>query len=216
MRLIGLNGFKGSGKDTTFLSIAKQVNGYRRVGFADKLKIMACKALGYTEMTDVECIQAMDVFKASGWLQVTIPTGQELPASMAGAGWHTRELSGRQYLQHFGNQARKVFGDTFWIDQVLPDPQRYHDEDKSDRLYELLMHRYPDVDVLVVTDVRYPNEAERVQDFGGEVWNIVRPEAKSDGHDSEQPLPSHLIDRVVLNTGDLDQLDEHVRLALAQ
>lgn len=105
-------------------------------------------------------------------------------------------LSGRQYLQNLGNEARTVFGENFWVDQVLP--------------------REPlnDTSTLVISDVRYPNEAERIRALGGVVWEVVRPGVDSDGHVSEQPLPRELISYQINNNSSLAQLADHVEAAL--
>src|SRR5436190_6398310 len=104
MRLIGLNGFKRSGKDTTFSFIEVEVGkdgglAVRR-GFADKLKVMGALALGI-EGTDRELIAIMDEFKEVGIIFWEYETLTFL---------HTGEVSGRQYLQNFGSRARRVFG----------------------------------------------------------------------------------------------------------
>lgn len=200
MRLIGLNGFKESGKDTTFelmreLESRLQLGHVTRAGFADKLKLMAAKALGFTTASDDECIALMNDFKEDGWIRVHLSNG------------NTTSLTGREYLQWFGGEARGVFGETFWIDQVLPTPT-YLDYGQA------LEGKYPRTDILVITDVRYHNEAERVKQLGGEIWEIVKPDLQSDGHASEQPLPRELIDVMLLNDGTIDDLRQTVASAL--
>jgi hypothetical protein len=202
VRLIGINGFKTSGKDTTFRIVEDLLEDQivERRAFADKLKIMAAKALGYEGSSNADLIALMDEFKENGWISV-------------GAGVYAdKRITGREYLQLFGAHARDVFGDTFWIDQVLPDPAVLEGWDPP------IVHverAYPKVDVLCVTDVRYPNEAERVKRLGGEVWRIERPGLESDGHSSETPLPAPLSDITIRNDGDLDDLRDKVREALA-
>ena len=78
------------------------------------------------------------------------------------------------------------------------------------------MHdKYPDVDVLCVTDVRYPNEADRVHQLGGEVWQIVRPGLESDGHSSEIPLPAEKVDLSIFNGFEIETLYSTVEEVLA-
>lgn len=63
---------------------------------------------------------------------------------------------------------------------------------------------------IVLSDVRFENEADWVRRIGGTVWNINRPRAGLFGdsarHVSEQSLPIHEADLILHNTGDLDQL----------
>jgi len=215
MNLIGINGFKRSGKGAT-ADIVKKLHGgnVQFAGFADKLKILAAKTLGYTDCSDSECVALMDEAKEC-WVIDIVRMGSEdfMPYSPGRLNTEATTvtavggLTGRQYLQNLGNEAREVFGDTFWIDMVLP-PVAYEGwEDTNDRI---LAMRYPDVDVLCITDLRYPNEAERIKALGGEVWEVIRPGLVSDGHASELPLPRELVDYVITNDGTLDDLEAQV------
>jgi hypothetical protein len=209
MRLIGINGFKTSGKDSTFLSVAQaqpQLN-VQRVGFADKLKIIAAQAIGF-DMSDENLISCMDECKESWRFAIHQDGNDKRYGSDV-------TFTGRQYLQWFGGQARVVFGDTFWIDQVLPTPA----VDKFDGLAEqdnilALRERYSGVDILCVTDVRYENEAQRIKDLGGEIWVVKRPGVESDGHGSETPLPDELIDNYISNSHGLGWLQSEVEEVL--
>lgn len=211
MRLIGINGFMGSGKDTTFGFIQECHLSAQRTAFADKLKIMGAMAIGF-EGSPEELVAKMNDCKENWTFNVW--TGDH-PSNAVGRS--VTQFTGRQYLQWLGGNARKVFGDTFWIDQVLP-PKRYHYGPEKigglTRRFDMLEERYPNTDLVVVTDVRYANEAERVRELGGEVWEILRPGSTSDGHSSEIPLPRELVDRVIHNGGDLSQLSAKVKEAL--
>lgn len=204
MKLIGLAGFKTSGKDSTYQFIdAVYAGTVQRVAFADKLKIMAARALGL-EDDDAELITLMDAFKENGdLLALAYAPSQSIPIH-----FHQR-ISGRQYLQNFGQRAREVFGDDFWVDQILPKPST-----KLGLNSHNLAFRYPHADVLCVTDCRYPNEAKRIKELGGVVWEVQRPGLESDGHSSERPLPRSLVDHVVRNTGTLEDLRVEAKNAL--
>ncbi len=198
MKIVGINGFKRSGKGEVAASLSRQHPGFvYEVGFADKLKMLAALALGQRGGPR-DLIASMDSFKENGELWCV-----DLDAEL---GWR-RQVTGRQYLQNLGNEGRKLFGENFWIDMVLPfNPA-------TDReIY--CPDVYPDVDVLAITDLRYANEAQRIKDLGGVVWEVVRPDATSDGHASEQPLPRELVDEVIVNDGTLDHLDSQVMIAM--
>lgn len=165
---------------------------------------MAARALGFVDLSPRECIALMDEYKEDAWIQ----------AWLAGA-LHT-DLTGREYLQHFGNEARLLFGDSFWVDQVLPRPATHPSREfREDENQFALAGMYPDVDVVTITDLRYPNEAQRVLNLGGEVWEIERPGLESDGHASEQPLPRELVTRTLPNVGTLADLGREVQAAWA-
>ena len=67
----------------------------------------------------------------------------------------------------------------------------------------------------IITDVRFPNEAETIKKHGGIIVEIVRPGIESNGienHASEQRLDLSLIDRQVINNNDLDNLNNEMIL----
>lgn len=236
MRLIGINGFKRSGKDTTFQLIQSWAEAQglaaERAAFADKLKVMAAMALGL-EGSHAELVALMDEAKESWEFSVSRMVEDhvtETAPSRLSPGRTIRmpvtTFTGRSYLQWFGEHARTVFGDDFWVDQVLPAPQPFDpghvDIDDVAALAGAvanvnrakLHNRYPGADIVCITDVRYPNEAARVLDLGGEVWEILRPGLESDGHSSEQRLPHRLVTRTIVNSGSINYLGEKVRAQL--
>ena len=212
MNIIGINGFKRSGKGEVHLAIERlrpDLN-VKGVGFADKLKVLAAKTLGFGELSDAECIALMDEAKQDWAIGAYDIAGeQRLGDGHAG-------MSGRAYLQNLGNEARNVFGDTFWVDQVLMNPAAIseHDWSENDNVSEYVAEQYPGVDILCITDVRYSNEAERIRACGGVVWEVIRQGVESDGHASEQRLPLNLIDWHIYNDGNLAGLEAKVRHAL--
>ncbi len=61
----------------------------------------------------------------------------------------------------------------------------------------------------IITDVRFPNEAETIIKNGGIIVEVIRPNTESNGiqnHASEQRLPMNLISYQVRNDRDLDNL----------
>lgn len=67
--------------------------------------------------------------------------------------------------------------------------------------------------MVVVTDVRFPNEAELIESMGGTVVRISRLEADTvvDPHSSEVVMDSYPFRHVIRNTGTLDELRQAVR-----
>lgn len=60
---------------------------------------------------------------------------------------------------------------------------------------------------LVVTDVRFPNEADEIRRLGGRLVRIIRPGQEStDAHESETALDGYEADLDVLNVGDAEAL----------
>lgn len=174
--LIGLHGRKQAGKDTTCARIAHVMAGVldvERVSFADRLYRSAAAALGVTVEQLQEWKTDPDVTIAVvGYGYVGVTRPQR---SLA-------ELSAREYLQRYGTEAhRDVFGPDFWVEQVPLDHDRR---------------------IVVVTDVRFENEARAVRRAGGFVVHVVGPrsvENAGDGHASEKPLPPELVDDTLPN-----------------
>jgi hypothetical protein len=212
MKLIGINGFKTSGKDTTYLLLRQLFTGedaserVERRAFADSLKIMAARALGF-EGSDDHLIGMMNDLKEGGDVTTQFRKGEAQDG-------RPYTISGREYLQLFGEKARTTFGDTFWVDQVVP-----LDGWAFSAVWETEGRRGPNIGLPAlgcITDVRYENEAARVKQMGGVVWEIVRPGLESDGHSSEVPLPRRLIDTVIINDGTIEELDDKVREAVSE
>ena len=102
--------------------------------------------------------------------------------------------SRREALQTIGDVMRDMFHDGIWIDSFVNEAIRH--------------------DKVVVTDLRYQNEAEALIKYGAMVVRLVRPGAGLSGsaasHISEQPLPDHLVHAEVVNDSTIDSLREKV------
>lgn len=196
MRIIGLHGKAQSGKDTTFEFIQDWANSQdllaERDAFADRLKISAARALGF-QGPNYECIHFCNDLKYAAtidikWNQEALDASPSVTDSWSG--W---SLSGREFLQLYGTEAhREVFDPDFWISQVI-------DIDRGI------------LDLLVITDVRFPNEAEAIKAEGGQIWHILRDGAGAGDHASEQALDPDLIDCFIHNDGTLEELEDTVR-----
>ena len=71
---------------------------------------------------------------------------------------------------------------------------------------------------VVITDVRFDNEAQAIADAGGEVWRIVRPgwrclAGDAATHSSEAGVAERLIARTIDNSGTLDDLRSQLHAA---
>lgn len=180
-RLIGLAGLSRSGKDTAY-EIIKRDNpdlSVARMAFADKIKEYASGVLDIPR-------ERYDEFKLGGHVQVT--TGPK-PSDVT-------VVSGREFLQNLGHLGREHFGEDFWVNQILPSPdlaEGWGGIDPRDEKYAS--------DILVVTDVRYTNEAVRIRMLGGEVWRIERDTSTSDGHPSEEGIGDEYISAIIRNNG---------------
>ena len=63
---------------------------------------------------------------------------------------------------------------------------------------------------IVISDLRYPDEADMVRQLGGTVWHIVRAAPPVAAHCSEAGITPQPGDRTLDNTGTLDQLETSI------
>lgn len=186
--LIGLHGAGGSGKDTVADYLVKQY-GFKRVAFADKLKELALElnpyfATLYSDLKSLVEDNGWDIAKESSYRM------------LQGAPW---EYPVREYLQTLGVSMREVFGPDFWVDQVSEDVDGHWLEDYAN---------------VVITDVRFPNELQFINESLGQTWVITGRQRQSvigSSHASEQRLEG--ITLGISNTGGFDWLYEQVDYA---
>jgi hypothetical protein len=105
----------------------------------------------------------------------------------------------RILLQWWGTEYRRHVDPDYWVK----------------RLEETITSADPE-DKFVITDLRFPNEAEMVKRLGGEVWKIVGREAENPGVDNHLSERIELIkaDRTIPNSGTLEQLAEFIDVLL--
>jgi hypothetical protein len=109
-------------------------------------------------------------------------------------GWDTakRNPEVRRLLQVLGTDfGRKMLGDDVWINIAL---SGIKSEDK-----------------IVISDVRYPNEAEAIKKLSGSLWRINRHNHSAvNGHTSEHAMDNYMFNHVIYNDGTLDDLSDEV------
>ena len=181
--LIGLNGLKGSGKDTVGQYLVERY-GYVRLSFADALKRSAAT------LFDIPA-EAWDELKNDPEATITLDcsTGQET-------------VTARQFLQRYGTEAhRDVFGEDFWVDALfrsIPTPRVVRGRRKFDQKY-------------VITDARFENELIAIRARGGVIIRINRPDVEEgDTHRSEEAPNEAFVNLTLDNTGTIEQLYDAV------
>lgn len=195
--IIGLTGKRLSGKDTAGKYLVEN-HGFERIAFADKLKE------GVAALFDITASQVNDmktennVFVAIGYKNRPIHPETEQPSAM----WSPSvEYTWIEFLQRFGTEmGRKVWGWDFWVDMALPPHQNTRRN-------------------IVVTDVRFENEAKRIVDLGGVIIRLTRPlvDERHDGHESEFGIPDGLVTYEIFNDvlgdlyTDLEEILEDIR-----
>ncbi len=123
-------------------------------------------------------------------LNPILEDGHRLNEVVQSVGWEKAKARSevRRLLQVFGTEVgRKMFGEGFWVN--------------------LAFANVGSSMKVVFTDVRFPNEADFIKEFYGEVWRIERPGVHAvNNHPSESAMDGYTFDRVIRNDGDLEAL----------
>jgi hypothetical protein len=117
------------------------------------------------------------------------------------AGWdELKEASEdvRGLLQRMGTEVgREMISQTIWVDLAMKEAAKH--------------------DLVVITDVRFPNEAEAIKAQGGVLWRIQRPYVgPANTHPSETALDGYEFDAIVENNGFVEDLHEKIDKLLGQ
>lgn len=169
--LVGLIGKKRVGKDT-FAAVLVEEFGFARVAFADPLKEMA---LTIDPVIDVAYApeRLTSMVERLGWEDAK--------------DWHDDV---RRFLQRLGDGVRQ-FDPEFWVRAGMTSARdiRMGDAWIAGQGGELVGEVGKPV---VITDVRYPNEADAIREAGGTLVRIVRPGVDDgDTHASETALDGY-------------------------
>jgi thymidylate kinase len=187
MLVIGVSGTKRSGKNT-FADYIKehleeQGKSVKIGSWAELLKKSAYESLGFAKTLEVSIYELWaDAFKQGHKIQIVNSLGETI-----------HSISGREFLQRYGTEGhREVFGDNFWINQFWE------------------ANEFNGVDVLIITDCRYDNEAENVLGRDGVIVKIDNPntDSEEDTHASEQGINEKFIEYRISNNSSLEDFKE--------
>ena len=189
MKLIGLTGAAGAGKDTIAEIISSATSSAGRIAFADLLKAECANAWGI----DVRVFNERTV-KETSLEQLALRRCSV--AAFCNYAWELASLQSlkpRTVMQRWGDFRRGCDPDYF-----LGAVQRAHD----------VLSASPDrPEVLIVTDVRFPNEAALIDRLGGSLWRVRRTTVVPIGsHDSEWFTRHLRVDHEIRNDGTIDEL----------
>ncbi|MEU1254794.1 hypothetical protein ABZ445_16090 [Streptomyces chartreusis] len=179
---IGIIGRARAGKDTAGKFFVDG-HGYRRVGFADALKDVALKLDPIVDLSpyDVDGFQAAEV--------------RRLADLVRWSGWEVAKETPevRRILQELGAAMRAV-DEEVWLRAALTKAHEANDAGVP----------------VVITDVRYRNEAASLVRAGFKLLHINRPGIPQLDHESERDLGPEDARYLVQNDGDLAHLGEQL------
>lgn len=104
-------------------------------------------------------------------------------------GWDEAKKSDsvRRTLQNTGIAARNIFGADFWVHQAMK------------KITTLKV---------VITDVRFKNEADLIKANGGQIWRVRRLGVSAvNSHVSETQMDDYAVDQIFLNNGTKEDLE---------
>ena len=199
--IIGLTGRKQVGKDTIGEMLVRDF-GFVRLAFGDELKRRALLDNPLVPITD-------DCPGCQGYARHA-PGCQPQP---------THFVYLRRLIDHHGwDDAKQRFPQVRALLQTTGDQIR---SDDPDRLVRTVVDQIELADLaaprVVVTDVRFPAEAQALADLGGYMVRVIRPDATTSStgstlddsltrHASETNTDTITVDQVLSNDGDLDRL----------
>lgn len=218
--LIGISGRAGSGKDTVgaiiqyltatdtsdkalgFIKLGYDIKGHHNSTFevkkfAGKLKTIASLLSG-ANIEDFE--------------------NQEFKKGRMTADWG---MTYREFLQKLGTEAmRDGLHENVWVNALFADykrpshwENRFYDEINKKGLAgrEEVWGDYPN---WIITDMRFPNEMEAIEERGGITIRVERPGADVGTHPSETALDDAEFHYTIENDGTLEELIEKVKKVL--
>lgn len=210
--IIGLSGYARSGKDEAAKVLVNEF-GYRRVAFADKLRefLYAQDPIIGTTGSEIilpnrETFEVATPENIENWLEFPCAWGVHIRVSdvIRRVSWEGYKETQyyfeiRNQLQRLGTEAgRETLWDNIWVDAALTGVSTS--------------------DNIVVTDVRYRNEADAIKKRGGLVVRVNRSgngpatDAFGNVHKSETALDNYKFDYTVNNDFKvIDDWHQHIR-----
>jgi hypothetical protein len=222
--LIALHGVKGAGKDTTYHFITEWCERFEpafsavRGGFADKAK-WAYMRQWVPDCTLEWACQFVDEHKND-------PDVLAVMETKANPSRHIAAVVFRTHLAQFASEgARSIYGEDFWVDQLLPS-QGWQYNFLTDPADDEDSFQFRRANFAVITDMRFENELYRVRELGGlnvklrrySAEQAVVQEAKQQGRDihiSELGIPDEMFDVVITNNDDdIDEAGRRTKLVM--
>lgn len=218
--LIGIVGNKGVGKSlfATYLQDAMKAKGHsiHRTAFADPIKKIV------NVLTHYSLVELEDEQVKSSVLPAYFNRKMEPEDWLVAFHWKEWVQWVQDNPDHDLDDIRQYALDMGWNPEGSPTTVRqllqiigtemFRDHINQDIWTELALMTYDDEEVCIVTDVRFPNEAEAIKARGGKLIKIEREHSnKNDQHLSEMLVDLIPTDFIILNNGSLGQLNSKAK-----
>lgn len=192
IKIIGLTGPKGSGKDTV-ASLLRTHAGFYPLAYADALREEVCDAWRFEPLylirpeTKEHPLSALALRKClnDGFVARMVLEHSERGAKLD----LDAPRSPRQILQWWGTEYRRRQRVTYWTEKVREHIAQLHLLDGRTRF--------------VIADARFENEAHMIRAMGGVVWQITRDGIERvEGQHASATDGSRLAPSVVIDNSD--------------
>ena len=219
MAIIGLSGYSHSGKDTVGTIIQylqttpsnvsledvldfplthqwwlEEASGWEVKKWAGKLKAIASMLTGI-DQEKFEDQEFKKKYLGSQWAEAGYDEDRKMHS--------LKPMTVRDFLQRLGTDAvRNGLHTNAWVNALMADYKKidYNDDEQPE---------YPN---WIITDTRFPNEAQAIKDAGGLVIRVDRPGVKPiNDHPSEVGLDNWKFDYKIANVSDLKALTATVQ-----
>ena len=213
--IIGINGYSGTGKDTIgkLIQIASCDTLPEGMDLEELINNYPNNEWWLEEKSRWEIKKWAGKLKTIASLLTGIPVekfeDQEFKKTNLGSEWncnppgkigliHRQPMTVRDFLQKLGTDGlRDGLHPNTWVNALMADYEGLYDID-TDRT------TYPN---WVITDTRFPNEAQAIKDAGGIVIRVDRPGVSAiNAHPSETALDKWDFDHRIMNGSDLTSL----------
>lgn len=213
--IIGVNGYSGSGKDTVgkLLQVLHCSKVYSTITIDDVLNDYPTHQWWLEEKSGWEIKKWAGKLKTMASLLTGIPKkmfeDQEFKHTELGPEWSYKKVNEtgeyfdtrmtvRELLQRLGTDAmREGLHENTWVNALMSDYIETYDITTD-------VTAYPN---WIITDTRFPNEAQAIKDAGGIVIRVDRPGVKAiNSHPSETGLDNWNFDYKIMNGSDITSL----------
>ena len=164
------------------------LSGYARSG-KDEVANILVKNFGFKRVAFADPIRSL-LLRVNPILE----NGKRVNEMVKEFGWNLTKAQSetRRLLQEIGVAGREMFGDDVWIKAAFKDVNLY-------------------IDNVVVSDVRFRNEANFVITDQGRLWRVLREGVGPvNNHISETDLDDAYFNAYVPNNGTLEELEAYV------
>jgi hypothetical protein len=223
--IIGISGKLGSGKDTVGLII--QALSEDNLTDGEVYEIATQKLAIPVPNWEIKKMAGKLKDIASILLGVSVEKFEDRAFKESKLGPEWNEMTVREFLQKLGTDAMRnglhpnTWANAFWADYESPHLRKHTQEEinkaRKDRIHEGIIHfgdklqeGYPN---WIITDVRFPNEAESVLDHGGILIRVNRG-GDTGNHPSETGLDDWEFEYTINNNGTIKELINQVRAIL--